>query len=313
MISPRGELFTRYEGNPIITYKDRPCHSNAVFNSGVIKVDGLYLMMLRIEDLDRKQHFRMASSEDGNKWDISKDPITFEGDEELVASGSFFYDPRITYIEEDKKYYVNFAVHSDVHGVRGGMISTTDFKRFQWEGFQTQPDCRNCVLFPEKINGLYVRLDRPHANDGRNKQLWMSYSPDLKFWGQSKEVMRTRLHHWDDKYIGPGSVPIKTPKGWLHIYHGVYESCSTAIYRLGVCLFDLNDPSKLIGRCNGYALGPREDYERVGDVPNVVFTAGSVLEDDNTVTLFYGGADQVMCKATASLESLLEACEECNE
>ncbi len=311
MISTRGELFTRYAHNPIITAKDLPVASNSVFNSGVIKYKGMYAMMLRIEDLDRNQHFRMAYSEDGNKWNIEKNEIKFVGDQELRDYNAFYYDPRITYVDEDKKYYVNFAVHSDVSGVRGGMISTTDFKEFKWEGFQTSPDCRNCVLFPEKINGLYVRLDRPHANDGRHKDIWMSYSPDLTFWGKSKPIMRTRLHSWDDAYVGPGSVPIKTKEGWLTIYHGVYNSCSGAIYRLGVALLDLKDPSKVIGRCRGYALGPQELYERVGDVPNVVFTSGSVLEEDGeTVTLFYGAADQVMCKATAKLSELLAACNE---
>ena len=310
MISNRGELFTRYEKNPIITLEDLPCHSNSVFNSGVIKVENMYAMMLRIEDLDRRQHFRMAWSENGTQWKIEEKEIVFENDQELKAYNGFYYDPRITYIAEDDMYYANFAVHSDIHGVRGGMIKTKDFKRFEWAGFQTTPDNRNCVLFPEKINGMYVRYDRPHANDGRNKNMWISYSPDLVHWGQSKEVLRTRLHSWDDAYVGPGSVPIKTEKGWLSIYHGVYNSCSTAIYRLGVVLTDLNDPGKIIGRCRGYALGPREIYERVGDVPNVVFAVGSTLEDDGTVKLFYGGADQVMCLATAKIEDLLAACKE---
>lgn len=313
MISDRGELFTRYENNPILTAADIPVPVNSVFNSGVIKVGKMYAMMLRIENLDRSQQFRMAWSEDGVKWDIESHPVTFVGDQELQDYNAFYYDPRITHMIEDGCYYINFAVHSDVYGVRGGMISTKDFKEFEWKGFQTAPDCRNCVLFPEKINGEYVRLDRPHANDGKHKDIWISRSPDLTFWGKSEPLMQARLHSWDDAYIGPGSVPIKTPEGWLIIYHGVYNSCSTAIYRLGVALLDLEDPSKVIGRCRGYALGPLEDYERVGDVPNVVFACGSVLEDDGTVKLFYGGADQVMCLAEAKIDDLLKATKECEQ
>ncbi len=311
MISKRGELFTREKKNPIITIKDLPVPANSVFNSGCVKFKGKYAMMLRIENLDRSQHFRMAYSKNGLNWDISKEPVVFSNDKELQDYKAFYYDPRITYIEEDDTYYINFAVHNDTSGVRGGMVKTKDFKKFIWCGFMTQPDCRNCVLFPEKFNGLYARLDRPHANDGRHKNIWITYSKDLEFWGKSKEVARTRKHHWDDAYMGPGAVPIKTKQGWLNVYHGVYNSCSGAIYRLGVMLHDLKDPSKIIGRCNEYVLGPREVYEVVGDVPNVVFTSAALLEDDGeTVTLFYGGADQVMCKATAKLSELLKACKE---
>ena len=310
MISKRDEVFKRYAQNPILTIQDLPVPSNSVFNSGVVKIGGLYAMMLRIEDLDRKQHFRMAYSEDGKRWNVDKQAVEFNNDQELSAYNAFYYDPRITYVAEDRMYYINFAVHSDQWGVRGGQAKTSDFKRFEWIGFGTQPDCRNCVLFPEKINGLYARLDRPHGKDGDKKHIWISYSPDMVFWGKSQLVATTRLHHWDDAYVGPGTVPIKTPEGWLQIYHGVYNSCSGAIYRLGVMLLDLKDPSKVLGRCNGYVLGPREIYERVGDVPNVVFAVGSILEDDGTVKLYYGGADTVMCLAEAPLSQLIDACRE---
>src|SRR5690606_13971457 len=160
--------------NPILTIEDLPVPSNSVFNSGVIKRGPHdYLMVLRIEDLDRKQHFRMAQSEDGLRWKVSETSVHFTGDEELKDYRAFYYDPRITYVAEDEMYYLNFAVHSDGTGVRGGQAKTRDFETFEWIGFGTQPDCRNCVLFPEKINGLYARLDRPHANDGKHKDIWM--------------------------------------------------------------------------------------------------------------------------------------------
>lgn len=308
MISSRGEVFVRSPKNPILTIKDIPVPVNSVFNSGITKFDGKYAMMLRIEDLDRKQHFRMAWSEDGiTNWKVEKEAISFSNDKELRDYNAFYYDPRITYMADEKIYYVNFAVHSDRWGVRGGQVKTKDFKHFEWIGFGTEPDCRNCVLFPEKINGLYTRLDRPHGKDGTKNFIWMSQSPDMKFWGQSKVVAETRYHQWDDAYVGPGAVPIKTKQGWLTIYHGVYRSCSGMIYRLGVMMLDLNDPSKVLGRCNGYVLGPRETYERVGDVPNVVFTSGAIVEDNGEVKVYYGGADTVMCVATARIEDLIAA------
>jgi predicted GH43/DUF377 family glycosyl hydrolase len=311
MISNRGEVFVRHPQNPILTIDDLPVPANSVFNSGAIKLgQRRYAMVLRIEDLDRKQHFRMAMSEDGVSWKVDKRAIELENDAELRAYDGFYYDPRVTYVAEDATYYLNFAVHSDAKGVRGGQAKTRDFERFEWIGFGTQPDCRNCVLFPEKIGGLYTRFDRPHANDGKNKHIWLSQSPDLIFWGKSRLVATTRRHHWDDAYVGPGTVPIKTKAGWLNIYHGVYPSCSGMIYRLGVMLHDLQDPAIVTGRCNGYVLGPRAPYERVGDVPNVVFAVGSILEDDGTVKLYYGGADTVMCLAEAKLDDLLAACRE---
>jgi predicted GH43/DUF377 family glycosyl hydrolase len=312
VISNRGELFVRHPKNPILTVDDLPVPANSVFNSGAIKTrEGRYVMVLRVEDLDRKQHFRLATSEDGVAWSVARQAIEFEQDAELREYDAFYYDPRITHVAEDDCYYLNFAVHSDEKGVRGGQVKTRDFSRFQWIGFGTQPDCRNCVLFPDKFDGLYTRFDRPHANDGQNKHIWLSQSPDLVFWGKSRLVAKTRRHYWDDAYIGPGTVPIKTAEGWLSIYHGVYRSCSGMIYRLGVMMHDLCDPARVLGRCSGYVLGPRAPYERIGDVPNVVFAVGSVLEDDGTVKLYYGAADTVMCLAEAKLEELVRACTEC--
>ncbi len=313
MISKRDELFVRYNKNPILTIKDLPVAANSVFNSGVTKYKGQYAMMLRIEDLDRKQHFRMAWSEDGYHWSVGKKAVEFQNDQELRDYQAFYYDPRITYMAAEDTYYINFAVHSDRWGVRGGQVKTKDFDTFEWIGFGTEPDCRNCVVFPEKINGLYARLDRPHGKDGTKNFIWVSYSPDMQFWGKSKLVAETRQHHWDDAYIGPGAVPIKTKEGWLCIYHGVYRSCSGMIYRLGTMMLDLKDPSKVIGRCNGYALAPRETYERVGDVPNVVFTSGAIVEDDGEVKVYYGGADTVMCVATAKLDDLIASTKECSQ
>ncbi|OFZ81925.1 MAG: hypothetical protein A2583_05775 [Bdellovibrionales bacterium RIFOXYD1_FULL_53_11] len=306
MISTRGEVLIRHPKNPIITIRDIPAPVNSVFNSGITKHEGKYAMMLRIEDLDRKQHFRMAWSENGiDNWRIQKNAIEFKGDKELRDYNAFYYDPRITWMPEDQMYYINFAVHSDRLGVRGGQARTRDFESFEWIGFGTTPDCRNCVLFPEKIDGLYTRLDRPHGKDGTRNYIWLSQSPDLVFWGKSRFVAGTREHWWDDAYVGPGAVPIKTSKGWLNIYHGVYRSCSGMIYRLGTMMLDLKDPSKVLGRCGGYVLGPRESYERAGDVPNVVFTSGAVVEDSGEVRVYYGGADTVMCVATARLDDLI--------
>ncbi len=308
MIFEKKEIVTRYENNPIITIEDLPCRSNAVFNSSCIKQDGKYIMMLRVEDVDGAQHFRMAYSDDGMNFDISKEPVNIpeNSEEEMTRFELLRYDPRITPL--DGKFYVTYAAHGTM-GVRVSMIETEDFVNFKRIGYISQPDNRNGVLLPEKINGLYVRFDRPtmaHGQGGKG-DMWISYSPDLVHWGNSKPVACTRPERWDAHKVGAGAVPIKTEEGWLMLYHGVSERCNGLIYRCGTLLLDLEDPSKVIARSEGYILSPYEDYERHGDVDNVIFVTGNILEDDGTVKMYYGGADTVMCLAFAKLEDLIDS------
>jgi predicted GH43/DUF377 family glycosyl hydrolase len=160
------------------------------------------------------------------------------------------------------------------------------------------------VIFPGKIGGRYVRLDRPHTHINP-WSIWMSYSPDLVHWGGSRAVMRPGKYRWDEAKIGPGAPPILTESGWLSIYHGVFTTMAGAVYRLGAALHDIDDPSRLVGTTDGWILEPREPYERVGYVPNVVFCCGAVAEENGTLRVYYGAADTVMCVATVGLEELL--------
>jgi predicted GH43/DUF377 family glycosyl hydrolase len=165
------------------------------------------------------------------------------------------------------------------------------------------------VLFPEKIGGLYARLDRPILPYDHG-DIWISYLPDLTFWGKSTCVFKRGVHgHWYWKKIGAGAVPIKTKKGWLEIWHGVHVMAGYQyVYHVSAMLLDLNDPSKIIAKAKAPILSPREPYERVGLTSNVVFTSGAILEDDGEVKIYYGGADTVQCVATARLDDLVEAC-----
>ena len=115
-------------------------------------------------------------------------------------------------------------------------------------------------------------------------------------------------YHWDEQKIGPGATPIKTPRGWLHIYHGVFPTMAGAVYRLGVALHDLADPSRVLGVADEWVLEPQDPWERVGYVPNVVFTCGAIPEDDGTVKVYWGGADTVMCVGTAVVDELVDLC-----
>jgi predicted GH43/DUF377 family glycosyl hydrolase len=182
-----------------------------------------------------------------------------------------------------------------------------DFCRVERIGYITQPDMRNVVIFPEKFGEYYVRLDRPHTE--LNKwSIWVSYSKDLLHWGQSKIVINPQSYRWDSMKIGPGAPPIKTSRGWLNIYHGVYETMAGAVYRLGVALHDLNDPAKIIGVGDNWILEPDDPWERVGYVPNVVFCCAALPEKDGSLKIYWGGADTVMCVGTASINKLIDYC-----
>ena len=137
---------------------------------------------------------------------------------------------------------------------------------------------------------------------------WISYSDDLVYWGDSRVVFESRPGYWDAAKVGPGAPPFQTEKGWLLIYHGVKNTSAGPIYRLGVALFDLENPAKLIGRSEEPILSPTEDYERIGDVPNVVFTCGAILEKDGEVKIYYGASDTSICLATAHIDNLLSLC-----
>jgi len=213
-------------------------------------------------------------------------------------------DPRIVFLEDE--YLITYSAYSR-HGVRIGLAKTRDFNTIERFSLITEADYRNVVIFPEKFNGLYARLDRPHSEISP-WSIWISWSPDLKYWGESRIVMKPAPYHWDEMKIGPGAPPIKTPRGWLHIYHGVFPTMDGCVYRLGVALHHLEDPSKIIAIGDEWILQPDEPYEITGYVHNVVFSCGAVPEEDGSLKIYWGGADSVMCVGTADIEKLVDHC-----
>ncbi|MCK4852104.1 MAG: glycoside hydrolase family 130 protein [Candidatus Omnitrophica bacterium] len=300
------DIVVRYAGNPILTKDDVPGAARGVYNSGCIRTgEGKYVMLCRVETPAMKQLIWAAESANGIDFKFRPEPVKMPDDAEFreYAAG-MYYDPRVTRIGD--RYYVVFACHSS-HSCRLGLLGSSDLEDFEWKGFISETDNRNGVLFPEKINGLYCRLDRPNTGDGR-AYMWLSYSPDLLFWGRSKAVALTQ-DEWGWKKNGPGAVPIKTDKGWLVIYHAVNVQCAAQyVYHLGVLLLDSKDPSRVIARAKAPILSPVMDYELNGLSYGVVFTCGAVVEDSGEVKIYYGGADTVQCLATAKLGDLIDAC-----
>lgn len=299
-------LFRKHPKNPILTAEDIPDNAAMyVFNPGAIKVKDEYIMILDVATLAQPIVLWIARSKDGVNFTPDPKPISWPKPDPLHPEDCV-YDPRITLI--DGEYLITYASSNAEIGVRIGIIKTVDFETFERVSIASELGNRNGVLFPEKINGLYCRLDRPFGNPRDPSNIWVSFSPDLVFWGKSKLLMTNRTAHWDNHKIGAGAVPIKTDKGWLIIYHGTTTTGSGIIYRLGVAMLDLEDPTRVIARCDDALLWPEHPYELTGRVDNVVFTCNAIIEPDETVKIYYGAADTCIGLAEANLSDLIEAC-----
>jgi predicted GH43/DUF377 family glycosyl hydrolase len=306
------ELFSRFEGNPILTPIMWPYKVNAVFNAGAVVYNDKVLLLVRAEDMRGFSHLCRAVSDDGlTNWLIdSKPTLTAEPDkypEEFYG----IEDPRIIKLEEEFGDETGYAVAYTSFSLGGPLVSlamTKDFESFHKIGVVMTPDDKDASLFPRKFNGRWALLHRPTPTNSRlGAHIWISYSPDLVHWGNSSVVLPAREGSWwDANKIGLGPPPIETAEGWLIIYHGVRQTAAGCIYRLGFALLDLEDPRKVIKRCNEWAFGPHEIYERVGDVPDVTFPCGVIVKDD-TLFMYYGAADTTIAVATASIKSILES------
>lgn len=297
----------RYEGNPILTAQDFPRPVNSVFNAGAAKYGNEYILLNRVQGLDGTSYLWVARSRDGYHFTPDPEPAMVPSTEEPFARYEEYgiEDPRITRI--DDTYYIVYVCYSSFD-CRVGLALTRDFQAFERVGLISLPDNKDAVLFPEKIGGRYARLDRPMTVISGRRDIWISYSPDLLYWGDARVVMTPRPGRWDSEKIAAGAPPIKTEKGWLLIYHGVRGTASGKIYRLGVALLDLEDPSRVVGRAREAILYPAALEDFLGDVGHVVFTGGVILEDDEELKIYYGAADQVMCLATANLDDLITLC-----
>ena len=299
-------IVRRYEGNPILTPADVPYPVETVHNAGMAKYQDGYVMLFRAHRATGRSILGLADSEDGFHWVPRKDPFMVPANEGIFAEYEAFgvEDPRICQI--DDAYLITYSAYSE-HGVRIGLARTRDFVTLERVALISQADMRNVVIFPSKFDGRYARLDRPHSEISP-WAIWISYSEDLVYWGDSRVVMQPVKYHWDEMKIGPGATPIRTDRGWLHVYHGVFPTMDGAIYRLGVALHDLQDPSRVISVCDRWILQPEHECEVTGYVHNVVFTCGAIPENDGTVKLYWGGADKVMNVGTAHVDELVDLC-----
>lgn len=310
------ELFLRQSTNPILTAADWPYPVNTVFNPGATRFHGKVLLLARVEDRRGLSHLTKAISDDGiSNWRIDEFP-TMNADpsnhpEELWG----IEDPRIVRIDELGKWAITYTAYS-----RGGplvaMALTDDFVNFKRLGPIMPPEDKDAALFPRRINGKWALIHRPlAANYVPGAHIWLSYSDDLAHWVDRQVLMHARRGGWwDGGKIGLAAPPLETAEGWLLFYHGVRKTASGSIYRMGLALLDLEDPLKVRRRGEEWIFGPTERYEREGDVDDVVFPSGWVLDEKTgLLKMYYGAADSCIAMATASVSDLLEYIRKCPE
>jgi len=301
------EIIFRHKLNPILTAANWPYPINNVFNPGAtLLADGTTLLLCRVEDRRGHSHLCAARSANGvDNWQIDPHPTLLPDPDHFPEELWGIEDPRITYIPELKKFAVVFTAYS--HGGPGVALALTEnFISFERYGLVMQPEDKDAALLPRRIDGHWVLIHRPVTNRGAH--MWVSYSPDLRYWGNHKLMLVARKGAWwDANKIGLSPPPIETPQGWLVIYHGVRQTPSSSIYRLGLALFDLQTPERCLNRSNEWFFGPEEPYEHHGDVDDVVFPCGyTIASDGDTLRLYYGAADSSVALATSSIRGMLE-------
>jgi predicted GH43/DUF377 family glycosyl hydrolase len=307
MTSDRFEtLFHRHPKNPILTATDWPYPAHTVFNPGAtILVDGTTLLLCRVEDRRGHSHLCAARSRNGKDgWLIDPIPTLVPNPEKYPEELWGIEDARITYVEEMHKYAIAYTAYGE-SGPGVSLALTDDFRSFERFGIVMQPDDKDAALLPRRINGNFALIHRPADDSGAH--VWISFSPDLHNWGTHKPMLQARRGAWwDANKVGLSPPPIETAEGWLMIYHGVRHTAAGCLYRLGLALFDLENPDICIARGSSWIFGPEAPYEREGDVGNVTFPCGLTIgPDGDTISLYYGAADTSIALATGSVRRLL--------
>ncbi|MBK7219631.1 MAG: glycosidase [Candidatus Promineofilum sp.] len=305
------ELITRHRRNPILTAADWPYPVHAVFNpAATLLPDGTTLLLCRVEDSRGHSHLCAARSANGvDGWQIDPQPTMPADPDNYPEELWGIEDPRITYVPELAQYAIVYTAYTrDGPGV--ALALTKDFHAFERYGLIMSPEDKDAALLPRRIGGHWALIHRPVS--APRAHMWISYSPDLRHWGSHKLILEARRGAWwDANKIGLSPPPIETPQGWLVIYHGVRMTAAGCIYRLGLALFDRDQPERLLKRGDEWVFGPEERYEQRGDVGNVVFPCGYTIgEDGDTIRLYYGAADTTIALATGSISAMLGWLEE---
>lgn len=330
-------IFTRYK-NPVLTAAHTPVFwrydldeytnpnlmerigMNATMNSGAIKWNGKYLMMVRVEGADRKSFFAIAESPNGiDNFRFWNYPVTMP--EDLIPATNI-YDMRLTAHEDGWLYGIFCAERHDATAPAGDLSSATataaiartkDLKT--WErlsDLKTKSQQRNVVLHPEFVNGKYALYTRPQdgfIDAGSGGGIGWALADDMTNAEVKEETIIDPRYYHTIKEVknGEGPHPIKTPQGWLHLAHGVRGCAAGLRYVLYMYMTSLEDPTKVIAAPGGYFMAP-EGEERIGDVSNVLFSNGWIADEDGKVFIYYASSDTRMHVATSTVDKLVDYC-----
>ena len=311
----------RYDLNPETNpYLMERIGVNATMNSGAIKWNGKYLIIVRVEGNDRKSFFAIAESPNGiDNFRFWEYPIHLP---DTDPSETNVYDIRLTAHEDGWIYGIFCSESLDPNAAPGalssaiakaGIVRTKDLK--SWERLPnliSQSQQRNVVLHPEFVNGKYALYTRPQDNfidAGNGGGIGWALIDDITHAEVKEEIIINHRHYHTIKEVknGEGPHPIKTPKGWLHLAHGVRVCAAGLRYVLYLYMTSLEDPTKVIAEPGGFLLAPMGE-ERIGDVSNVLFSNGWIADEDGTVYIYYASSDTRMHVATSTIDRLVDYC-----
>ena len=304
------DLFRRHPANPLLRAADWPYAAHTVFNPGAtLLASGETLLLVRVEDRRGISHLTAARSHDGfTDWRIDAQP-TFEAEPDVYPEELWgVEDARIVYLEQLGCYAVTYTAYSRA-GPLVALATTEDFRTFERHGAVMSPEDKDAAFFPRQFNGRWALIHRPVPHlSGAKANIWLSFSPDLHNWGDHAMLLEARDGAWwDAGKIGLSPQPIETRDGWLMIYHGVRNTPAGALYRVGLALLDLEDPRTVLRRGDEWVVGPAAPYEVEGDIPNVIFPCGAVLEPaSGELRLYYGAADSCVGLMTAQIDQVLD-------
>ena len=242
-------------------------------------------------------HLRIARSRDGHSFTVDERPALLPT---TPQEGYGIEDPRTTFLEG--RHWITYCAVSEM-GVTTALASTGDWQTFERHGIIFGPGVKDACLFPEKIGGRYVCRYRPWSRGIGRPAIWTACSPDLMHWGGHRQTLTPRKKFWDEERVGAGAPPLRTERGWLEIYHGADLK---GRYCLGAMLSALDEPSRVIARCENPILEPQADYETHGVYAPCVASCGMIAEEDGSIKIYYGAADTVVACAETSVAELLD-------
>ncbi len=320
-------IIKRYDGNPILTSKGIPYPCKLVFNPAACKYDDKYVIIPRIVGNDWEECLGIGFSDNGYDFQIESKPLLIPQDDDVGKMN----DPRITFL--DGWFYLTYCSDPSYpdrpptygEGIYLCIAKSKDLRNWI-RIYKSEPDNRNAVIFPEKINGLFVRLDRPFARGyrtvGFGYDIWISFSPDMEFWGRHKLLLSHLDIPWGSNRVGPGAPPIKTNEGWLCIFHGEFIPSSeelstrwikwangqqTRVCFAGAMLLDLEDPTIVRAVAKYPIMVPTEPYEFDPTYrPSVVFPTATILEPSGELKIYYGSSDAHISVATTNVSDLID-------